>query len=449
LHFHSHDNAGSRLFSVVLENEVDKAILNLDVFLAAGGKNAAVTKTVTGVPVTDGFLTIVLTSSMDQPKVNAIEIIQVGVHASHAVLGGPYAAVDIDGDGFQSVPVNAIQSHTHGLTNGVPNSLRSYTWRKGNTVIGTGEKTNLVLPVGDNLVSLTVVDSSGSPDTGETVIKVTGATSPRPTVLSYSLSLIMSFLQLHHILRGKQVEAVGFPTLDSLSPQTGSASGGTTVTITGQQIGTATAVRFGPVLLTSGNFTVVNSGTIEVITPGPEIGVPVKVSVITSRGESNALKFTYVRFMPIAFSETLLSKISSPTAVVFGPDGKLYVGSQSGALFRLTLNEAYDQVINVFPANFTATPNRCILGIAFNPLETPETGADINVYISTSRINHPGTQNSAGDSINGKVQRVWGANLENIADVITGLPVSKIDHAVSVFWFKHYGDCALSYAYLT
>jgi IPT/TIG domain len=232
-----------------------------------------------------------------------------------------------------------------------------------------------------------------------------------------------------------KVQAVGFPVLVSLSPQTGSASGGTKVTITGQQLGDASAVRFGPILLSPGNFTVVNSTTIELITPGPEIGVPVKVSVITSRGESNALKFTYVRFMPIAFSGTLLESISFPTAVVFGPDGKLYVGSQSGALFRLTLNEAYDQVLNVFPATFNATPNRCILGIAFNPLETPETGANTSVYISTSRINHAGTQSSAGDSINGKVQRVWGANLENIVDVITGLPVSKIDHAVSVVCF--------------
>jgi Malectin domain len=188
-HFNSHNNAGSRIFSVVLENEVDKAILNLDVFLAAGGKNVAMTKTVTGVPVTDGFLTIVLTASKDQPKLNAIEIIQVGVHASHAVLGGPYAAVDIDGDGFQSVPVNAIESHTHGLTNGIPNFLTSYIWKKGNAVIGTGEKTNLLLPVGDNQVSLTVVDSSGSQDTGDTVIKVTGAPSrlTEPLVPCHSL----------------------------------------------------------------------------------------------------------------------------------------------------------------------------------------------------------------------------------------------------------------------
>jgi hypothetical protein len=40
------------------------------------------------------------------------------------------------------------------------------------------------------------------------------------------------------------------------------------------------------------------------------------------------------------------------------------------------------------------------------------------------------------------VQRVWGANLENIADVITGLPVSKIDHAVSVVWLKNPGHYA-------
>jgi hypothetical protein len=160
------------------------------------------TKTVTSIPVADGSLTIALTASVDQPKLNAIETIQVGVHASHAVLGGPYTAVDIDGDGFQSVPVDAVRSHTHGETNGVLNSLVSFTWKKDNVEIGTGEKTNLVLPVGDNQVSLTVVDSSGSLDIGETVIKVTGAPYPRPTLLFYSTSLTMSFSQLHYIVCG-------------------------------------------------------------------------------------------------------------------------------------------------------------------------------------------------------------------------------------------------------
>jgi IPT/TIG domain len=222
--------------------------------------------------------------------------------------------------------------------------------------------------------------------------------------------------------------------LFSLSPATGNTIGGTTVTITGQDIGNVTSVRFGPFVLTSG-ITVINSGTIQVQSPGPAIGIAVKVSVNTTRGESNAVTFTYVGSTPIQFDDkVLVGLINSPTAVAFGPDGKLYVGSQSGNLTRLTLNDAYDQVVDMQMVNITGGSMRCILGIAFNPLETQEMGSNISVYISTSLINHDGPQNSAGDGINGKVQRVWGANLENIADVVVGLPVSRIDHQRAVLW---------------
>jgi IPT/TIG domain/Malectin domain len=389
---------GERVFSILIEDEETKKIKNLDVLQVTGGKFIALTKAILDIPVADGFLTIDFQGfGGSNPKINAIEVIRIGDHAAHAVIGGPYFAVDVDGDGFQNVSVNTIESHTHGITNGVPNVITSYVWKKGADIIGTGVQTNLYLPVGDNEVTLTVVDNTGSISYDETVIRV---------------------------------EPIGYPVLFSLSPATGSTIGGTTVTITGQDIGNVTSVRFGPSVLTSG-ITVVNSGTIQVQSPGPAVGITVRVTVNTTRGESNALDFTYVGSMPIQFDDNFLLSLNSPTAVVFGPDGKLYVGSQSGNLTRLTLNDAYDQVVDMKMVNITGGSMRCILGIAFDPLETPEMGSSINVYISTSLINHDGAQNSAGDGINGKVQRVWGANLENIADVVVGLPVSRIDHAVS------------------
>jgi Malectin domain/IPT/TIG domain len=395
----SNDLPGERVFSVLIEDEETKKINNLDIVKVTGNKFIALTKAILDIPVTDGFLTIDFQGFGGQnPKINAIEVIRIGDHAAHAVIGGPYFGVDVDGDGFQNVSVNTIESHTHGITNGVPNVLISYVWKKGVDIIGTGVKTNLYLPVGDNEVTLTVVDNTGSISYDEAVIRV---------------------------------EPVGYPVLFSLSPATGNTIGGTTVTITGQDIGNVTSVRFGPFVLTSG-ITVINSGTIQVQSPGPAIGIAVKVSVNTTRGESNAVTFTYVGSTPIQFDDkVLVGLINSPTAVAFGPDGKLYVGSQSGNLTRLTLNDAYDQVVDMQMVNITGGSMRCILGIAFNPLETQEMGSNISVYISTSLINHDGPQNSAGDGINGKVQRVWGANLENIADVVVGLPVSRIDHAVS------------------
>jgi IPT/TIG domain len=373
----------------------------LDIFQVKGGKFIALTKTVPDIPVADDFLTIAFQGIGNKnPKISAIEVIRIGDHSAHAVIGGPYWGVDVDGDGYQNVTVNAIGSHAHDTTNGEPNKIISYIWRNGDDEpIGTGVQTNLNMSVGDNEVTLTVVDNTGSISYGKTII---------------------------------HVKPVGYPVLFSLSPATGSITGGTTVTITGQDIGNVTSVRFGPSVVTSG-ITVVNSGTIQVQSPGPALGTAVKVTVNTTRGESNPLTFTYIGSVPILFDGQPLLSIDLPTAVAFGPDGKLYVGSESGNLTRLTLNDAYDGVVDMKMVNISGGSKRAILGIAFDPLETPEMGSNINVYISTSLMLQNWAQNSAGDGINGKVQRVWGANLENIADVVTGLPVSRYDHAVS-YW---------------
>jgi IPT/TIG domain/Malectin domain len=397
---HSNKAVGERVFSVVIEDEENKKI-NLDIYQVVG-RFRALTKIIYDIPVADGFLTIAFQGIGvgANPKVNAIEVIRIADHTAHAVIDGPFLGVDVDDNGYQNVSVSAKRSHPHGTTNGKPNYLTSFIWKKGDDIIGYGVQTNLNLPVGESNVTLLVVDNTGSTSYDKTVIRV---------------------------------EPVGYPVLYSLSPATGSIDGATTVTITGQDIGNVTSVRFGRFVLTSG-ITVINSGTIQVQSPGPAIGVAVEVSVVTNRGESNSSMFTYVGSTPIAFGETLLSgMISGPTSVSFGPDGKLYVGSVFGILARLTLNDAYDQVNGMKMVNIAGDSKRAILGIAFDPLETPEMGSDINVYISTSLIYTDYAQNSADNGINGKVQRVWGANLENIADVVTGLPVSRYDHGVS-YW---------------
>jgi IPT/TIG domain/Malectin domain len=376
-----------------LEEELD----GLDVYAEAGGKYIAITKSIT-VPVTNGELRIQFNSRIENPKVSAIEVIRSGDHYSHAVVGGPYAAVDVDGDGFQSVPVDGSQSHTHGQQY----SIASYIWKKGSNVIGTGVSPNLLLPTGDNVVTLTVTDTSGS--------------------ISHSTTTI-------------PVKQKGFPELFSLSPLTGGVAGGTTVTLVGQDIGTATQVRFGKIILSGSAITSINSGSISFQTPGPAVGVPVQVSVITPVGESSALTYTYVATMPIQFSGQQLMTINKPTALAFGPDGKLYVATQEGKLLRVTLNDAYDGVVNIFTSTVTTD---CILGIAFNPLETPEMGDSISVYISVTKIYQGEIKSSSGEAINGRIQRVRGAKLDDIVDVIKNLPASQLDHAVNALYFGEF-----------
>jgi IPT/TIG domain len=333
----------------------------LDVFHRVGGKNKALVIAFEDIPVEDGVLSLKFGRDLPKPIIAAIECIRVGSHLAHAVIGGPYKAVDLNGDNFQNVAVDASGSHTH--SEGNVNKLVSWKWKIGEDVIGDGEKTQLNLPVGNTTVTVTVFDNIGSTSTDEATITV---------------------------------EAKGFPAVFSLSPKSGTDQGGTTVTIKGQDIGVATqAVRFGPVLLTSGQFNVIDSATITFITPKSDVAVPVKVSVITARGESNDNTFNFIGANAINFQGNLLTKLANdPTSVVFGPDGRLYVGTQGGVLWRLTLNDDYSAVVDSFSATIDA--GRCILGIAVNPMEVPELGDNVAIYISTSKINHGGKLSSSG-----------------------------------------------------
>ncbi|MBI0317507.1 IPT/TIG domain-containing protein [Streptomyces javensis] len=80
------------------------------------------------------------------------------------------------------------------------------------------------------------------------------------------------------------------PTLTAISPATGPAAGGTTVTLTGTNLLGATAVRFGAVNATS--FTVMSATQITAVAP-PGSGT-VQVTVTTPGGTSNGVSYTYV-----------------------------------------------------------------------------------------------------------------------------------------------------------
>jgi hypothetical protein len=68
--------AGSRIFDVDIEN--GSILNNLDVFEVAGGSATAITR-MYDIEVTDGELNIVFTSTVDKPKISAIEIFGDGV----------------------------------------------------------------------------------------------------------------------------------------------------------------------------------------------------------------------------------------------------------------------------------------------------------------------------------------------------------------------------------
>jgi Malectin domain/IPT/TIG domain len=392
----SFNNRGDRVFDVFVEG---KELADIDLIQYGGGKPNKAIKRDVPVSVLDGFLSLRFVKNdpvRSEPKLSGIEVKLIGVHYAHAVAGGPYVAVDTDANGYEIVQVDASQSHTHGPGQ----TMTNFTWKLGKDIVGNGERTTLRLPVGIHDVSLTGIDSSGDVNIDTTTITV------RPD---------------------------GYPEITLLLPASGDVAGGTVVAITGSALGGATAVNFGRTVLSGNDFTIVNSTMITVIAPTSALGIPVAVSIVTPFGSSNAKTFTYINSSPIAFTVQKLMDFVTPTAVCFGPDGKLYVASTKGQLGRFTLNDSYDTVVSSVIT--TVEQGRGIHGIAFDPMETPELGANINVYISTSKIFHKEAPNTSGGGINGKIQKVSGANLEIVTNVITGLPVSELDHSVNGIYF--------------
>jgi hypothetical protein len=343
--------------------------------------------------VDDGAVSISLTNAqpmIGSPKINGIEIKLVAPHFAHSVSSGPYIVVDSKSVGFVSVPMDGSYSHTHG-----PNlSVTQWIWKKGSIILATGEKANLILPVGESTISLTVLDSGGNESTDTTTV----------TVLPY-----------------------GYPSIASLSPNNGPIAGNQDVSISGSGFTYSTSettVNFGRTKLTGNEIQIIDANTIKVRSPPIAIGIPVSVSVQTPLGTSAGEIFTYVASSPITFTSSKIIDVGSPTTAVFGPNQKLYVGTQAGEIAMYTLDTTFTKVVSQVIA--MVAPNRVILGIAFDPLDAGMLNPP--VYCTSSFFFHGNPKSSSGDSINGKVMKVSGANLDVVENIITGLPVSDHDH---------------------
>ena len=382
---------GQRLFNIDIEGAT--AFTNVDIVALGGGKRLQAFTLEAPTIVTDGFVSLAFKDSnpkIDAPKLSGIEINFLSPHLAHSVANGPYIATDVYNRGSVTLQLDGSFAHTHGTGMHVVEWL----WKKESVVIATGPTPNVTLPVGEHTLYLEIKDSGNNKATDTTTV----------TVNPY-----------------------GYPAVLGIEPSVGSISGGQLVTIQGSGLNhaaSATKVKFGITELTGDAITIIDPFTIQVRSPPAIVGTPVPVSVETTLGSSNSMLYTYQASSPINFlSDVLVADIPSPTSVGFGPDGYLYVGTLYGTLARLKLDDTYTTVVSSVIA--TVDPYRAILGIAFDPLST---GGYSDVYITTSFFFHGGNTSSSGPSINGKVKKVSGANLDIVTDIVTGLPVADHDH---------------------
>ena len=283
-------------------------------------------------------------------------------------------------------------SHTHGL--GL--IVTDWVWKEGATVLGTGELTQLSLPIGVHNVALTITDSGNNDSTEPTTI----------TILPF-----------------------GYPDVESISPVSGSVAGGYELTISGTGFSFASSeliVHFGLTDLTGSDILVVDATTIKVAVPYQAVAVPVQLSVesISLNATSNSMTFTYETAVPIKWTSALITYFPSVTVAAFSPVGTLYAANSQGHIARIVFDDNFNIVDSVVAL---VVPDRAILGMAFDPMTSADT-PDPWVYFSSSKLFHGGSQSSSGNAINGKIQRARGANLEIVEDIVTGLPVADMDH---------------------
>jgi hypothetical protein len=265
-------------------------------------------------------------------------------------------------------------------------------------VVGTGEEAEILLPRGEHILTLFVTDDAGNESAESTTVTV------------YSSE---------------------YPSIQSISPVSGTVLGGDLITISGSGFtytANLTVVHVGDANLTSTDIAVVNSTTITFVSPIATIATPQQIAVSTPLGKSNTLTFTYIDGSPIVFTEKKVIDVYSPTTVAFGPDEKLYFGTADGWLYKLTLDNSFN-VVDTLSSSIVQDPStnklRTILGITFDPLDTSD---NPNVYVSHTHSFHGCYASSSGECVNGKVSIVSGSNLDQIQDVVTGLPASDHDH---------------------
>ncbi|WP_046508336.1 IPT/TIG domain-containing protein [Streptomyces odonnellii] len=137
---------------------------------------------------------------------------------------------------------------------------------------------------------------------------------------------------------------VGAPFKQSLSPTSGSTTGGETVTINGTGLSSATSVAFGANTAVP---TVVSDSQITVVAPAGAAGA-VSVSVTTAGGTNNGLSYTYV---------------AAPTVTAVAPDEGPTAGGTAVTITGTNLTSTTQVTFDGNPAPFTVISDTSVSAV--------------------------------------------------------------------------------------
>ena len=169
------------------------------------------------------------------------------------------------------------------------------------------------------------------------------------------------------------------------------------------------------------------------------------LSIVGTASVDNA-KFSAIQIVPppsVSFaSPVTVGTLTSPTQAAWGPDGRLYVGSDQGNITIYTFSDDYT-VTNVQTVTTIAgLSNKAILGLAFNPGDPPN---PVKIYVGHARLYAEGGGSFTGPApYNGQISVLTGPNFLTVQPLITNLPVSNADHAINGITFNNEGDLLIA-----
>jgi hypothetical protein len=205
---------------------------------------------------------------------------------------------------------------------------------------------------------------------------------------------------------------VAAPSITSVSPTSGPAAGGNTVTISGSNLGSATAVKFGA---TTATIVTNTASTITATAPAHAAGL-VDVQVTTAGGSNSntaADDYTFVAAPGI----TGLSPTSGPAA---GGNTVTISGTNLGSASSVTFGGTGATIVTNTATTITATAPVHAAGLVDVQVTTvggssPNTAADDYTFVSAPSVS--GVSPTSGPAAGGNTVTISGANLASATTV--------------------------------
>lgn len=201
------------------------------------------------------------------------------------------------------------------------------------------------------------------------------------------------------------------PVLKAINPSSGPTTGGTTVTLTGTDLGGVTAVAFGP---NAGTITGNTATSVTVTSPAGKAGAT-SVTITTGGGISNAETFTYVPPAPT------LTKISPSTGTTDGGTSVTLTGTNLASASAVDFGSVAGTVTSDTATSITVTSPAGAAGQVGVTVKTA--GGTSNREAYTYVVPQPaltGIKPSSGPVAGGTTVTLTGTNLANASSVDFG-----------------------------